>query len=140
MRRRSSPRSRAFIDTVAVDDRNVYYGVRSTTSTPATISYVAKAGGAPTAIDAGNVGGIAADASGVYWVDVGAGDTDGKVMTSHLDGPPITLAANRPNPCRIALDAAYVYWIECGAKPNVKKRFAQSGAIFRLPKPSATPQ
>ena len=83
------------------------------------VTSVAMGGGAPTTItevtDAGSVGGIAADATSVYF---GAGVS---VLRVPAAGGALTTVATSPGQVdAIALDATSVYWIDA------------SGAVMRL--------
>lgn len=59
-----------------------------------------------------NVGGIAADASGVYWTNRAGGSAGlGSVMRAPLTGgSAVPLASGQNDPHGIALDATTVYW------------------------------
>jgi hypothetical protein len=73
-----------------------------------------KSGGAavPLATGQTNPSGVAADASGVYWLNEGsAAASDGAVMRADLSGMNVqTLVSAQKFPLRIALDAGHVYW------------------------------
>jgi hypothetical protein len=72
-------------------------------------------GGMPTMLASGQSGpgGIAVDATTVYWVNSGTkGKNDGAVMKVGLDGDTLTTLASGQNyPSSIAVDATTVYWM-----------------------------
>jgi hypothetical protein len=85
-------------------------------------------GGTGAAAGTGKIVDMAADASGVYWVET-IGEV-GRVMRCALpscaEGPKV-LAAAQDKPVSIALDDRFVYWVNAGASAN-------SGAVLRVAK------
>lgn len=76
----------------------------------------------------GKIADMAADASGVYWVE-NTGQT-GRVMRCKLPdcaGGPEALAVAQNKPVSITLDDKFVYWVNAGASPD-------SGAVLRVAK------
>ena len=75
---------------------------------------------------------VAADETGVYWVDRAAGT----VARASLDGSGVAvLAEAQPRPIRIALDTANVYWLDAGSE----RTGPRGGAIVRAPKSGGAP-
>ncbi|MBX3209574.1 MAG: hypothetical protein KF764_31360 [Labilithrix sp.] len=76
----------------------------------------------------GKIADIAADASGVYWVET-IGQV-GRVMRCTLPacaGGPKALAVAQDKPVSITLDDKFVYWVNAGASAN-------NGAVLRVAK------
>jgi hypothetical protein len=86
-------------------------------------------GGTPTTLASGQSypGGIAVDATSVYWSNGGSG-TVMKVSTG--GGTPTTLASGQSDPYRIAVDATFVYWTNQGTASNSYT----DGTVMTLPK------
>lgn len=83
-------------------------------------------GGSPAMLLTGQTtaGELAADASGIYWVNRGtASQSNGAVMRADLDGSNVkTLASGQKFPLRIALDQGNVYWATLdGAASGIDK-------------------
>lgn len=95
---------------IAIQGQQIYW----TTPTKGTVSFMATSGGgAPSVIAAqNNPAAIAADATGVYWLNRGTSSkSDGAVMRAALDGTNVqTLAMGQKFPLNIGLDAGHVYW------------------------------
>lgn len=101
------------------------------------------AGGEPVALlDAGKGCAVAADASLVVWIDVGAPLTQtGRVLAATpaaFDaGGPITVVVDRQfEPADVALTADYVYWVEQGDYYETYK----NGILKRAPRAGGDPE
>jgi len=71
-------------------------------------------GGAPVMLASGQNGPqhIVADATNVYWTNIGSIEDTGSVMTVPIaGGTPTPLAAAQKGPLGIAIDATAVYWV-----------------------------
>jgi hypothetical protein len=105
---------------LAVDSTSVYW----TTSGEAAgnVMKVSATGGDLTPFTQyinGGSGGIAVDATNVYWVDTwtspAAGPSGTVMKASTAGGTAVTLASGQDAPCAIAVDATNVYWTNVGS-------------------------
>jgi hypothetical protein len=97
---------------IAIDDANVYW----LNANGGRLMKVAKAGGAPRAIDSGFVDptALAVDASGVYIADLPTTGR-GQLVRVPLDGGPRELLFEGRGEIRaIVLDASHVFWVDQG--------------------------
>jgi hypothetical protein len=91
-------------------------------------------------------GPIAADVSGVYWINFGTMATTGAVVRrAPGDSAPVPIAEGLPGPTSLALDAANVYWMTVGVdagRDGALYRKAKSGSGVPMPlaemQPNAT--
>jgi hypothetical protein len=73
-------------------------------------------------------GAIAADGTGVYWLNAGPDATSGVVMAAPAGRTPAPVASGQARPASIATDAGNVYWFNVGATDG------SDGAVYRVPK------
>jgi len=101
---------------LALDDTGIYASILGTPQRDfqdSSLVKIPKAGGPPVFVaDAiGAVFGLAADATGVYWVSSGLRGGDGKVFhVDHPGAPPALLATGQHGPAGLAIDRDFVYW------------------------------
>jgi hypothetical protein len=98
------------VGALTVHGQQIYW----TTPSSDTVWAKATGGGAdvPLIVSQNNPSAIAADATGIYWVNTGtAPKSDGAVLRAALDGTNVqTLASGQKFPLNLALDAGHVYW------------------------------
>jgi hypothetical protein len=117
---------------VAVDDTTAYWASSVGENGNAVLSAPLD-GGAATVLSSNQrvVGGIVADASGVYWTDMGLGTI---TRVARGTTSPVVIATGETVPWAITLDPTYIYW-------TAEDEDGVTGKVRRMPKdaPAATP-
>lgn len=108
---------------IVVDDTYAFW---TTSVTAGSILRAPKAGGAVVTLASwqADPGGLAQDATAIYWITAG----DGKVVTMPKTGGTPTVLASGQKASRVAVDLTHVYWTE-----------PQFGTVMRVAKTGGTP-